>query len=452
MNNYRDRLNRVIPGGAHTYSRGFDQFPKNAPQILEGGKGAYVWDPEDNKFLDYGMALKAVTIGYANQRINQAAWNQVEKGNNLTRASTIELKAAELLVELIPSIDMVKFAKNGSNVTTAAVKLARSFTGREFICVPYQHPFFTFDDWFIGTTAMNRGVPEIHKSKTLLFDYNDISSLENLFKEYPQQIAGVMLEPATTQIPCTKDCSEPLEFESPCLLCPKQSKNFLHQVESLCKKKGALFILDEMITGFRWHLQGASSYFGVTPDLVTFGKGMANGFSVAAIGGKKEVMELGSINSLGAERTFLLSTTHGGEMSSLGAFIETVSIYIESDVCRHLWEYGSELKIGLETLAKELGIDRYFQLEGPDICLNYVTKDFNGNISLDYRTLFNQEMIKQGVLIPWISVSQSHQSIELDLTLDAARNTLIVYQKALENGIEKYLQSPSIKPVFRKYN
>ena len=177
-NNYKEALTKIIPGGAHTYSRGDDQYPSNAPSILERGKGAYVWDPSGNRYLDYGMALRAVTLGYANERVNKAAFREIEKGVNLTRATTIELEAAQAMVDLIPSAEMVKFAKNGSNVTSAAVKIARAYTGRKFVCVPRQQPFFSFDDWFIGTTPMKRGIPSEHYSTTLLFDYNDIGSLQ----------------------------------------------------------------------------------------------------------------------------------------------------------------------------------------------------------------------------------------------------------------------------------
>ena len=448
---YQARLNRVIPGGAHTYSRGHDQFPSNAPQILERGEGAYVWDPDGKCYLDYGMALRAVTLGYANPRVNDSAIRQIVKGNNLTRASTIELEAAELFTQIIPGAEMVKFAKNGSNATTAAAKIARAFTGKHFICIPRQHPFFSFDDWFIGTTALQKGIPNEHVSTTLVFEYNDIQSLRSLFDKYPGQIAGVMLEPSTTETPCTANCPE-LKANPQCSACLCNERNFLHQVQTLCKKESALFILDEMITGFRWALEGASSYFGVQPDLMTFGKGMANGFSVAAVTGRREVMEVGAIDKPEAERTFILSTTHGGEMLGLGAFIETVKIYKTEDICHHLWEFGAQLKNQMNDLATELGIKDYFEVVGPAVSLNYITKDSSGNASLDYRTLFAQEMIRNGVLMPWIAQSWSHGSSELDQTLSAARNALKIYRRALCDGLSGYLNYPSIKPVFRRFN
>jgi glutamate-1-semialdehyde 2,1-aminomutase len=428
---YQDRLLKVIPGGAHTYSRGFDQFPSNAPQILKRGKGAYVYDVNDNKFLDYGMALRAVNIGYANEEINKAAIKQIEYGNNLTRPSLIELEAAELLVDLIPSVEMVKFAKNGSNVTTAAVKLARAYTGRDLVARCAEHPFFSFDDWFIGSTVMDKGVPEAIKDLTKTFKYGDIKDLEELFDRYPNQIACVIMEAATTSHP---------------------PKNYLQQVKKICHKNGALFILDEMITGFRWHLKGAQYYYQVEPDLCTFGKGMANGFSVAALGGKKEIMKLGSIEFEGEERVFLLSTTHGAEMSALGAFVETVKFIQKNNVIEHFWDYGKKLINLMNEMAKKYKIEKYFKAGGVECSPYYLTLNKKGEISLGLRTLFSQEMIKNGVLMPWIAISYSHGEKELEITKNALEKTFEVYKKAVDEGYEKYLDGHVIKPVFRKYN
>ena len=452
--NYRERLHKVIPGGAHTYSRGDDQFPSNAPAILERGKGAYVWTPDGSRYLDYGMALRAVTLGYSHPAVNSAVRNEIEKGNNLTRASVTELEAAEMIVDLIQSADMVKFAKNGSNVTTASAKIARSYTGRKYICVPKQQPFFSFDDWFIGTTPVTRGIPSSHVETTLIFEYGNITSLENLFLKYPDQIAGVLLEPATTLLPCNIGCTQLLTYEEAGINCANcaSGPNFLQKVQSLCKSNNALFILDEMITGFRFNVHGAQKYFGVDPDISTFGKAMANGFSVSALVGKREIMEVGAIKNEGAERTFLLSTTHGGEMSGLRAFIATMELYKAENVCQHLWSYGEKLRSVLLDAAKDNGIENYFSIDGSSVLMNYVTKNPEGETSLEYRTLFNQEMIRNNVLMPWISVSLAHGESELDQTYSAARKALGIYAKALESGIEKYLEGPAIKPVFRKFN
>lgn len=429
--NYTERLLKVIPGGAHTYSRGCDQFPENAPQILEKGQGAYIFDEKGQQFLDYGMALRAVNLGYANPTINAAAIRQIENGNNLTRASLIELEAAELFVDLIDSVDMVKFTKNGSTATTAAIKLARAFTGRETVARCAEHPFFSYDDWFIGSTPITKGIPEKDISDTQLFNYNDIESLERLFSENPEKIACVILEPAASEHP--KD-------------------NFLHKVKALCRKNGAVFILDEMITGFRWDIKGAQHYYNIEADLCTFGKAMANGFSVAAVAGKREIMELGAIEFEGQERLFLLSTTHGAEMCGLGAFVETIKFLKEKNVVEHLWDYGKKLIQLMNDTAKEYKIEKNFIAGGIECSPYYLTFDKTGQNSLGLRTLFSQEMIKNGVLMPWIALSYAHGEKELEITKKALRKTFEVYSKAVEEGYEKYLVGDPIKPVFRKYN
>lgn len=429
--NYQNRLLKAIPGGAHTYSRGYDQYPANAPQILDRGKGAYIFEPDGKKYLDYGMALRAVNLGYAEDEIDAAALEQIRKGNNLTRPSMIELEAAELMVELIDSVDMVKFTKNGSTAVSAAVKLSRAYTGRELVARCQEHPFFSYDDWFIGSTPLTRGIPKETIEKTKMFNYNDIGSLESLIVQYPGQIACVVLEPSSTEEP--KD-------------------GFLQRVQSLCKAHGIVFVLDEMITGFRWHIKGAQHLYGITPDICTFGKAMANGFAVACIAGKREIMELGSIEFPGRERVFLLSTTHGAEMCGLGAFVATIRFMKKNRVVEHLWTYGRELKEMMQRKAEEHGIAHSFKVGGADCSPYYVTLDANGQNSLGLRTLFSQEMIRNGVMMPWIALSYRHGDEELVMTEQAIDETFMIYGKALKEGVEKYLVGSVIKPVFRKLN
>jgi glutamate-1-semialdehyde 2,1-aminomutase len=428
---YRSKLHKLIPGGAHTYSRGDDVFPENAPPILSHAEGCYVWGAHGDRYLDYGMGLRSVTLGYGYERVAAAAINEIKKGNNLTRASITELAAAELLVDLIPCADMVKFAKNGSTVTTAAVKLARAYTGRKFVAICKNHPFFSYDDWFIGTTEMNRGIPEESKQLTLAFQYNDIDSLKVLFEDHPNEIACVMMEPATLEPP---------------------KNNFLQSVQKVCRDAGAVFILDELITGFRWHLQGAQTYYEVTPDLATFGKGMANGFSVAALTGKKEIMKLGGILDEGKERVFLISTTHGAEMSGLGAFLATVPVYRELNVIDHLWSYGERLIRETNSISNKLGIRNYFYLEGFPCSPSFVTKDKHGELSQMLRTLFLQEMVKKNILIPWVALSLAHGDDELELTLEAIKHSLSVYMRALNDGPENLIEGRISKPIFRRTN
>lgn len=447
-NEIKTRLHSVIPGGAHTYSRGDDQFPDNAPPLLSRGKGSYVWCSNDKQYLDFGMGLRSVNIGYGNEEIADAVYKDILDGNNLTRASTTELEAAELIVDLIDSAEMVKFAKHGSTVTTAAIKLARAFTGRKFVAIPKQHPFFSFDDWFIGSTVMNKGSLNETSNFTLTFDYNDISSLDKLYDKYPNQIAAVILEPSTSIGPCTcgnigvKLCSK----------CPENKKNFLHQVRELTKKNYSLMILDEMITGFRYDLKGAQNYFDVIPDLSTFGKAIANGFSVAALTGKKEIMELGSIKNDGEERVFLTSTTHGAEMSSLRAFIKTVEIMRRESVIDHFWGYGKKLKSLFNEMSTKYDLINYFKMEGYDCSPNLYIKDFEKEKLLSNRTLFLQEMIENKVLMPYIALSYSHKSEELEITKRALEETFFVIKQSQEKGVDQFLNSKIIKPVFRKYN
>lgn len=431
MGEYRERLHGLIPGGAHTYSRGDDQFPTNAPALLERGEGCHVWDADGRKYLDYGMALRAVTVGYGHPAIADAAIAEIRKGNNLTRATHTELEAADTMVSLIDGADMVKFAKNGSSVTTAALKLARAYTHRSLVAVCAQHPFFSYDDWFIGSTVMKRGVPGDLRTQAVTFDFNDLESLRAVFTAHPDDVAAVILEPATSEEP---------------------AEGFLAAVKEMAHANGAVFVLDEMITGFRWNLSGAQRHYGVAADLSTFGKGMANGFSVAALVGRREIMELGSIREDAAERVFLMSTTHGAEMSGLGAFLATVQVYREEGVVEHLWSYGRRLCDGVNALARAAGVQEQFTMEGVPCSPAYVARDRTGEASLPLRTLFIQEMLESGVLMPWVALSASHGEAELDQTLVAAERALQIYAAALDRGVDQFLRGPAIKPVFRQFN
>lgn len=451
--NYRQRLLDLIPGGAHTYSRGFDQHPSNAPDILSHGSGVYAFDPDNMRYLDYGMALRAVNIGYAEPAIDEAAFAEMKKGNNLTRPSLTELAAAERLVGLIDSVDMVKFTKNGSTSVSAAVKLARAYTGRELVARCLEQPFFSYDDWFIGSTPITRGIPQETIAKTKTFHYNDIASLEALIAEHPRQIACVVLEPASTECPAVGTTSSGCCGKATCTRNYGLGyENYLQQVEKLCRREGIVFVLDEMITGFRWHMKGAQHLYGVTPDLCTFGKAMANGYSVSCIAGRREIMELGSIEFEGRERVFLLSTTHGAEMAGLGAFVATMDFMERHHVVEHLWSYGERLVSMLMKQAEHHGIAHSFKVGGVACSPHYATLGEDGVNSLALRTLFAQEMVRQRVFIPWIALAYRHAEAELAMTEQAVQRAFEVYAKALREGVHKYLEGPIIRPVFRQFN
>jgi glutamate-1-semialdehyde 2,1-aminomutase len=228
--------------------------------------------------------------------------------------------------------------------------------------------------------------------------------------------------------------------------------NFLQQVQKVCNDNGIVFILDEMITGFRWHLKGAQHTYGIKPDLSTFGKAMANGYSVSCVAGKREIMELGSIEKKGKERVFLLSTTHGAEMNSLGAFIETVNFIQQNETINHLWSFGAKLVSGINKISSGYAISNQFNIVGPSCSPTFQTLDLTGKPSNSLRTLFVQEMVKSGVLMPWIALSHQHREVELIKTLEAVDKSLAVYKRALEGDVNNFLEGPEIKPVFRKYN
>ncbi|MDC0519370.1 glutamate-1-semialdehyde 2,1-aminomutase [Candidatus Pelagibacter ubique] len=446
------RLLKVIPGGCHTYSRGADTFPSNAPAILDRGKGVYIYDQKNNKYLDYGMGLRSVNIGYSETKINQAAIIAINKGNNLTRPSLIELRAAELFTSLIKQADMVKFTKNGSTAVTAAVKLARAYTKKKIVLRCAQQPFFSFDDWFIGNTNVPRGVTEETKKLTKKFNYNDIKSLEKQIKKYKNKIACVVLEPSSTECPKIKNYDKLCCNLAKCNRDYKNKDHFLKQVEKICRKNKIVFILDEMITGFRWDLKGAQNFYGVNPDLSTFGKAMANGFSVSAICGKKKIMELGSITKKNEERVFLLSTTHGAEMNGLSAFIQTLNFLKREKVIQKNWDYGAKLILEGNKIAKKIGVDKYFYFSGIACSPQFNCLDNKRDNSLEFRTLFMQEMLKEKILMPWISISYRHNKFTLKKTLLALEKTLTIYKKALNQGVKKYLKGHTIKPVFRRFN
>jgi glutamate-1-semialdehyde 2,1-aminomutase len=300
-------------------------------------------------------------------------------------------------------------------------------------------PFFSYDDWFIGSTPIKRGIPKNVIEQTKLFSYNDLSSLLALIEQYPEQIACVVLEASSLEHPGP---SKEINGET-----------YLHDVQRLCKKHGIVFILDEMITGFRWHLKGAQHYYNIQPDLCTFGKAMANGFSVAAVAGRREIMELGSIEMVGRERLFLLSTTHGAEMGGLGAFVKTMEFIQKHKVINHLWDYGKKLITLINQQASLAGIGDFFKAGGVDCSPWYIAYDHKAEVSLPFRTLFAQEMIKQGVLMPWIALSFRHGDLELEKTSVALEKAFKVYAAALKQGSTAgYLQGAVIKPVFRPIN
>ncbi len=424
---YKNRVHNIIPAGAHTYSKGDDQFPINAPVAIKRGKGARIWDIEDNEFVDWGMGLTSVLLGHAYEPIIEVIKKELENGVNFIRPSYIELEVAELLVNQIPSAEMVKFAKNGSDATTAAIKLARAYTKREIVLRCEDNPFFSVHDWFIGDTPVDNGVLSCVKEYTKRFKYNDIDSLKEQISKYKNKIACLIMEVVSTTEP--KD-------------------GYLQAVRDICTKEGIVLIFDEVVSGFRFHPKGAQYLYGVTPDISTFGKAMANGFSISAIVGKKEILELGGIKH-DKERVFLLSTTYGGETHHLRAAQKSIEILNSNDyeVTKHIWKVGKTIKNAFNKISTDLGLIDKAKIEGVD-CRPYFYFENN-----KLRTLFLQEMVKHGVLLQSINPSYSHRDSEISQTIEGFEKSLKVLQYAIEmNKVEELLIGNVVKPVFRRYN
>lgn len=423
----QDRLHDLVPGGAHTYARGADQYPEDMAPIIERGRGCRVWDVDGNAFVEYGMGLRSVTLGHGYGPVVEAVAKTIADGVNFSRPSALELAAAEDFLGLVPAADMVKFAKNGSDVTTAAVKLARAVTGREKIAVCRQ-PFFSTDDWFIGTTEMDGGIPAAAVAATVLFTYNDLDSVREALAS--NDVACVIMEAATSTAP--------------------PAPGFLEGVRALCDSHGTLLVFDEMITGFRWSSGGAQAVYGVTPDLSCWGKAMANGFPLSALAGKREFMELGGLRT-DRDRVFLLSTTHGPETASLAAFRAVVHAYDTTDPVGQMEYAGRLLKRGADDVVTAAGMSDFVEVAGRSSCLVFITRGPDGQPSQAYRTLFLQELLRRGVLGQSFVTSAAHGAIDIDLTIAAVRDAMPTYRRAIEQGsVDGLLEGRPVAPALRR--
>ena len=423
----QDRLHDLIPGGAHTYARGADQYPETMPPVLTHGAGCRVWDVDGNDYVEYGMGLRSVTLGHGYPPVVDAVTRAIAGGVNFSRPTAAEVVAAEQFLALVPGADMVKFAKNGSDATTAAVRLARAVTGRTAVAICEQ-PFFSTDDWFIGTTPMADGIPADHAAATKRFPYNDLHALTALLSG--DDFACVVMEAATAT-------AEP-------------APGYLQAVRELCDRHGTLLVFDEMITGFRWAAGGAQSIYGVTPDLSCWGKAMANGFPLSALAGRREFMERGGLRTDG-ERVFLLSTTHGPETASLAAFGAVVAAYRTEDPVARMEQAGRRLAEGANAAIAEAGLSDHLTVTGRPSCLVFVTRDAQGAPSQAYRTLFMQELLRRGVLGQSFVTSAAHDDEAIDHTIAAVRDALPVYRFAIEAGdVAGLLQGRPVAPALRR--
>ncbi|AIJ20607.1 glutamate-1-semialdehyde 2,1-aminomutase [Amycolatopsis methanolica] len=423
-----ERLHRIVPGGAHTYAKGEDQYPEGLAPVISHGRGAHVWDIDGNSYIEYGSGLRAVSLGHAHPRVVEAARRELERGSNFVRPSIVELSAAEKFLATVPTAEMVKFAKNGSDVTTAAVRLARAATGRPVVAICADHPFFSTDDWFIGITGMPAGIPPQITGLTVRFPYGDLAATEEILRNH--DIACLIMEAATGVEP---------------------PPGYLEGMRALADRYGVVLVFDEMITGFRWSEAGAQGYYGVTPDLSTFGKALGNGFAVSALAGKRELMELGGLRH-SRERVFLLSTTHGAETHSLAAAMAVMDTYVEEGISARLHALGERLASGVRDVAAAMGVGEHVVVRGRASNLVFGTLDEQLRPSQPYRTLFLRQLVAGGVLGPSFVVSSALTEADIDRTVDVVAQACAVYRKALDvEDPTPWIGGRSVKPVFRPY-
>lgn len=413
----------VTPLAAQTYSKSYRYFCEGAaPVFLDRGEGCYVWDVDGNKYIDFICALGPITVGYNNKKVNDAVINQLQKGICFSLSTDLEVKLAEKVTKIIPCAEMVRFVKNGSDATFAAVKLARAFTKRDMVAACGYHGM---QDWYIGSTANNKGVPAAVCALTKPFSYNDVDSLQQLFAQYPGQIGAVILEP--------------IQGDGP-------EEGYLAKVKEVAHANGALLIFDEVVSGFRYALGGASEYYQVTPDLAAFGKGMGNGLPISAVAGRAEIMEL-----IGTEGVFI-STTFGGEALSLAGALATIELLEQPGVYQEFWRLGTRMMEGLKQLIAQYGIENVVNARG---LAPHDGVSFNDIGSLSYlqiHSVYSQRMIDNGILTFAINnLNMSHTEKEIDMFLSAADQAFRDIKKAVEvNSVDGILNGAMVNPIFKR--
>jgi glutamate-1-semialdehyde 2,1-aminomutase/spore coat polysaccharide biosynthesis protein SpsF len=416
-----ERARRVIPGGSQTLSKGHTQFVQGvAPAFLVRGQGSHVWDADNNEYIDFPMGLGPIILGHGYPAVDEAVRRQLTDGLAFSLPHPLEILVAERLTEMVPCAEMARFGKNGSDATAGAVRLARAYTGRDVIACCGYHGW---QDWYIGATTFNRGVPKTVQQLTATFDYNDIDSLKQLLARNRKRVAAIILEPIGVVEP---------------------ERNFLPQVRELCSREGCLLIFDEVITGFRLARGGAQEYFGVVPDLACFGKAMANGFPLSAVVGRREIMKH-------FEQTFF-SFTFGGEALSLAAGLATMTEIAEKEVIAHNWEQGGKIKDGLNVLARQLRMENFVRCVGlpPRTVVSFF--DESGRESLLVKSLFQQECLKRGVLFSGgHNICYCHSDDDVEYTLRVYRAALEITGDAIRRAnIEEMLEGEPVQPVFRR--
>lgn len=421
-NEIYERAKKVVPAGSQTFSKGVSQFVDGfAPKYLHRGKGSRVWDVDGNDYLDYIMGCHPIILGYADPDVNQAVIEQLELGSTFSLMNELEVDVSEMLVDAIPCAEAARFGKNGADATTVAIRVARAVTGREHVAYCGYHGWH---DWYIANTDLNSGIPEFTKQLSHSFNYNDLDSLERIFKAHPGQVACVIMEPLT-------------------ILEPKD--DFLHEVKKMAHHYGALLVFDEIITGFRFAFGGAQELTGVIPDLATFAKAISNAIPLSAIVGKKEYM-------FALEKTFF-SFTYGGDCIGLAAAKACIPKLKREKVSAHLSTVGARLKDGYNQLAADHGLAEFTSCIGYP-CRTIISFSGQGRYDeLEMKSYFQQEMIRRGILwTAYHALSWSHSMDDIEYTLAAYDEVLGLFKKVLDQGqaLRPLIEGEPVKPVFRK--
>jgi glutamate-1-semialdehyde 2,1-aminomutase len=414
------RAERTIPLGSQTFSKSRTQFPHGvSPYFVKRAEGCRVWDADGNEYIDMVSSLAAVTLGYNDPDVTAAVKAQLEDGVIFTLPHTLEMEVAERIVEMVPSAEMVRFGKNGSDATSGAVRLARAFTGRDHVAVCGYHGW---QDWYIGSTQRHQGVPQAVRDLTHSFPYNDLAALAAVLAAQPGGFAAVVMEPMNV--------FEPMP-------------GYLEGVKVLAHQHGALLVFDETITGFRYANGGAQELFGVTPDLSTFGKGIANGYPLAAVAGRADVMKL-------MEEIFF-SFTMGGETLSLAAARATLDKLRREPVVRLLTERGARMLAETDKLIAAANLGDVLSTAGHPTWGFVLMKDAGGYSSFEIKTLFMQEMQARGVLnLGTHNLNYAHQDKDIDAVLQVYSEVFPILADAVHNrAMQQYLKCAPLVPLFR---
>jgi glutamate-1-semialdehyde 2,1-aminomutase len=429
---------KIIPYGSQTYSKGVKAFSDGVcPKYLKKGLGCEVWDVDGNKYIDYVMGNQPLILGYADKDVNKAVKKQLELGSTFSVNNKLEVDVTKLIVKHIPGAEGARFGKHGADANSIAVRLARAITKRDHIAFCGYHGWH---DWFVGTTDLNSGIPKFNTQLAHSFSYNDISSLEKIFKKYKKKISCVIMEPITVNGPISKPSGSTKWKDF------NKKNNFLIDVKNLCKKNGSLLIFDEVVTGFRYDMGGAQKMYDITPDLSCFAKAVSNGIPLSVITGKWKYLKY-------LEKTFF-SFTYGGDCIGLAAAKATIDKLEKKKVIDHLYKVGSRLKSGINSLAKDYHLEEFFGCVGyPCRSIFKIDKVGKYNDSLITKTLIQQELSLRGVLwSQYHSISYSHKKNHIDKTLNVFEDSFKIFKKIVENNkrIENYLIGKPCEAVFTR--